>query len=67
MLKGFWELIEKVIEFLRSKNKNTKVASITDPAWRADLAFLVSMTQYLNDPSLKLHFLSAKFSHPASL
>ena len=55
MFKKLWELIEEIIEFLRSKmNKDAEVVTITDPAWQADLTFVVDMTQHLNDQNLKL-------------
>ena len=49
MLNRFLELIEEVTEFLRSKNKDTEVATMTDPAWQTYLTFLVDMTRRLND------------------
>ena len=55
MPKRFWELIEEVIEFLRSKtNKDKEVVTMTDQAWQTDLTFVVDMTQHLNDLNLKL-------------
>ena len=48
-LQRSWELIEEVIEFLRSKtNKDTEVVTMVDPAWQADLTFVFDMTQHLN-------------------
>jgi len=42
-----------IINSQRSKNKITEVASLSNPAWQADLT-LVNVTQHLNDLSLKL-------------
>ena len=54
-LQRSWELIEEVIEFLRSKtNKDTEVVTMVYPAWQADLTFVVDRTQHLNDLNLKL-------------
>jgi hypothetical protein len=54
MLRRFWELTDEVIKFLRSKNKDTEVALISNPAWQTDLTLLVAVTQHLNDLNLKL-------------
>ena len=54
-LQRSWELIEEIIKKKKKQtNKDTEVVTVVDPAWQADLTFVVDMTQHLNDLNLKL-------------
>ncbi|KAI6655775.1 General transcription factor II-I repeat domain-containing protein 2B-like isoform X1 [Oopsacas minuta] len=52
MLRRFYELKEEVFHFMEEKGK--PVFHLNDPLWLCDLAFLVDITQYLNNLNSKL-------------
>ena len=52
MLRRFYELREEVFHFIEEKGK--PVFHLNDPLWLCDLAFLVDITQYLNNLNSKL-------------
>ena len=51
MLRRFYELREEVFHFMEEKGK--PVFHLNDPLWLCDLAFLIDITQYLNNLNSK--------------
>ena len=62
MLERFFELLNEINRFLEMKNIDKP--ELRDPAWVADLAFLVGTTAHLNDLNLRLQ---GKYQHVTDL